>query len=184
MDYYLDIRVLPDPEFSEEMLMAALFAKLHRALGARGAGDIGISFPKVDYKPGDTLRLHGSETALMALEATGWRKGLMDYCQCAAIAAIPEVKGWRTVARIQPKSNPERLLRRSVNKGWITAEEAAQRLVNCPEKRIDLPYLHIKSLSSKQQFRLFISHGELLPHPVAGTFSSYGLSATATIPWF
>ena len=31
MDHYLEIRVLPDPEFSEEMLMAALMAKLHRA---------------------------------------------------------------------------------------------------------------------------------------------------------
>ncbi len=38
MDHYLEIRVLPDPEFSSEMLMAALFAKLHRALGARGQG--------------------------------------------------------------------------------------------------------------------------------------------------
>jgi CRISPR-associated endonuclease Csy4 len=36
VDHFLDIRVLPDPEFGEEMLMAALFAKLHRALGARG----------------------------------------------------------------------------------------------------------------------------------------------------
>lgn len=44
MDHYLEIRVLPDPEFSSEMLMAALFAKLHRVLGARGQGDIGVSF--------------------------------------------------------------------------------------------------------------------------------------------
>lgn len=36
MDHYFDLRVLPDPEFNTEMLMAALFAKLHRALGARG----------------------------------------------------------------------------------------------------------------------------------------------------
>lgn len=47
MDHYLEIRVLPDPEFSSEMLMAALFAKLHRVLGARGQGDIGVSFPDV-----------------------------------------------------------------------------------------------------------------------------------------
>jgi len=47
MDHYLEIRVLPDPEFSSEMLMAALFAKLHRVLGARGQGDIGVSFPMV-----------------------------------------------------------------------------------------------------------------------------------------
>ena len=38
MDHYIEIRVLPDPEFSEEMLMSALVAKLHRALGQRGQG--------------------------------------------------------------------------------------------------------------------------------------------------
>lgn len=60
MDHYLEIRVLPDPEFSSEMLMAALFAKLHRVLGARGQGDIGVSFPDVNVMPGTHLRLHGS----------------------------------------------------------------------------------------------------------------------------
>lgn len=34
MDHYLDIRVLPDPEFSAQTLLEALFAKLHRALVA------------------------------------------------------------------------------------------------------------------------------------------------------
>lgn len=42
----------------------------------------------------------------------------------------------------------------------------------------------MKSLSSQQQFKLFIRHGDLLKEPVKGEFSSYGLSATATIPWF
>ncbi len=62
MDHFLDIRVLPDPEFTEEMLMSALFAKLHRTLGARGTGDIGISFPLVAIKPGPMLRFtwHGT----------------------------------------------------------------------------------------------------------------------------
>ena len=32
MNYYWEIRVLPDPEFKETVLMNALFAKLHRAL--------------------------------------------------------------------------------------------------------------------------------------------------------
>jgi CRISPR-associated endonuclease Csy4 len=41
MDHYLEIRVLPDPEFSEEMLMAALVAKLHRALGKEGRAILG-----------------------------------------------------------------------------------------------------------------------------------------------
>ena len=69
MDHYLEIRVLPDPEFSSEMLMAALFAKLHRVLGARGQGDIGVSFPDVNVMPGTHLRLHGSAQALQELEA-------------------------------------------------------------------------------------------------------------------
>ncbi|WP_251265995.1 type I-F CRISPR-associated endoribonuclease Cas6/Csy4, partial [Enterobacter hormaechei] len=56
MDHYIEIRVLPDPEFSEEMLMAALMAKLHRALGQRGKGDIGVSFPAHGIKPGAVLR--------------------------------------------------------------------------------------------------------------------------------
>lgn len=184
MDHYLEIRVLPDPEFNAGMLLAALFAKLHRALGARGKGDIGVSFPHYGTTLGDCLRLHGSASALNELEATSWRKGLSDYCQCGAVMPVPDVKAWRTVNRIQVKSSPQRLLRRSVRKGWLTEEEALARLQTLPEARTSLPYLHIKSLSTVQPFRLFVSHGELLNAPVNGTFSSYGLSAVATIPWF
>lgn len=80
MDHYLEICVLPDPEFGEQMLMAALFAKLHRALAERGKGDIGVSFPLHDVKPGARLRLHGGAKALCELESLAWRKGLGDYC--------------------------------------------------------------------------------------------------------
>ena len=67
MDHYQDVRVLPDPEFSEPTLLSALFAKLHRALAAYGKGDIGISFPQMQRMPGAILRLHGSHEALTAL---------------------------------------------------------------------------------------------------------------------
>ena len=85
MDHYIEIRVLPDPEFTEEMLMAALMAKLHRALGQRGKGDIGVSFPAHGIKPGAVLRLHGEHLALSELESLAWRKGLSDYCLCSEI---------------------------------------------------------------------------------------------------
>lgn len=184
MDHYLEICVLPDPEFNAGMLMAALFAKLHRALGARGKGDIGVSFPQFATTPGACLRLHGSAPNLHALDALNWYKGLTDYCQLSTITPVPAVKGWRTVSRVQVKSSPQRLMRRSVRKGWLTEEQAQQRLATIPEQRTNLPYLSIKSLSTQQQFRVFIRHGELRPEPVAGMFSSYGLSKTATIPWF
>lgn len=184
MDHYLEIRVLPDPEFSEEMLMAALVAKLHRALGQRGKGDIGVSFPAHGIKPGAVLRLHGTHPALSELDSLAWRRGLSDYCLCTAIQPVPEVKQWRCVSRVQVKSSAQRLMRRSVKKGWITEAEAQQRLLKMEEARTDLPWLNLRSLSTGQSFRLFIRHGELLPAPVDGCFSTYGLSATATVPWF
>ena len=101
-----------------------------------------------------------------------------------AITPVPAVKGWRTVSRVQVKSSPQRLLRRSVRKGWLTEEQAQQRLVESTEQHSDLPYLNVKSLSNQQQFWVFIRHGELRSEPVSGTFTSYGLSSTATIPWF
>lgn len=184
MDSYLEIQVLPDPEFGQDMLMAALMAKLHRALGARGKGDIGVSFPAHSVKPGDRLRLHGAAEALRELESMAWRKGLKDYCTATGIAAVPGQVQWRTVSRAQVKSSPRRLLRRSVRKGWITGEEAENRLVAIRPQTLSLPYLQMKSLSSQHYFRLFICHGKLVDTPVSGIFSSYGLSATATIPWF
>ena len=91
---------------------------------------------------------------------------------------------YRTVQRVQVKSSRERLLRRSVKKGWITEEEARIKLADVTEKRSQLPFIRVNSLSSGQTFLLFIHQGPLTNSPVAGVFSAYGLSAEATIPWF
>lgn len=184
MESYLEIRVFSDPEFGDEILMAALMAKLHRALGTRGKGDIGVSFPRVNIKPGDCLRVHGTADALKELEARNWRKGLNDYVECSGIQSVPKNALWRTVTRVQPKGNPERLMRRSVRKGWLTEEEAERRLQTMSLPTLTLPFLQMKSLSNNNSFRLFIRHGKITEHQVTGEFSSYGLSAVATIPWF
>ncbi|GAB7263266.1 type I-F CRISPR-associated endoribonuclease Cas6/Csy4 [Dickeya ananatis] len=184
MDHYIEIRVLPDLEFSAVQLLSALFAKLHRALGQQATGTIGVSFPDVGKTLGERLRLHGSEQALTALEQTGWRTGLRDYSTITEAQPVPTGAQYRTVRRVQVKSNAERLRRRAVSKGRMTADEAAARIPYAVEKRTSLPYLPLRSLSSGQTFLLFIEHGPLQDKPVIGTFSSYGLSATATIPWF
>ncbi|RPH26906.1 type I-F CRISPR-associated endoribonuclease Cas6/Csy4 [Buttiauxella warmboldiae] len=184
MESYQEIRILPHLEFQQPMLMAALFARLHLALAARRSGDIGISFPEYGKTPGGVLRLHGCQQALEELDATRWHAGFQDYCSVAAIAPVPAVAGWRTVNRVQVKSNAERLMRRSVRKGWLTEEEAEQRVAQIRTQSSSLPFLPLKSLSNGQHFRLFICHGELQTSPVTGTFSSYGLSGATTIPWF
>ncbi|RWR00500.1 CRISPR-associated protein Csy4 [[Pantoea] beijingensis] len=184
MDHFQDIRVLPDPEFSDTMLMAALFAKLHRALGARNRGDIGVSFPQHNTLLGNVMRLHGTQAALTELEAMAWRKGLRDYCETTAVMQVPEKVQYRTVSRVQVKSSAARLMRRSVRKGWLTAQEAEQKRLVTDEQRTSLPFIAMNSLSTGQAFRLFIRHGEPGTQAIAGDFSSYGLSASATIPWF
>jgi len=97
---------------------------------------------------------------------------------------IPKEVKHRFVKRVQAKSSAERLRRRSVAKGWLTEEEAAIRITHDQEKRLNKPFLQLKSQSTGQPFRLFIEHGTLVEQPVAGKFSAYGISSSATIPWW
>jgi CRISPR-associated endonuclease Csy4 len=184
MQHYIDIKILPDPEFNATTLINALFAKLHRGLVTINAKDIGVSFPRVDKTLGDKLRLHGTIESLEKLMRLNWLKGLTDYTDISETKAVPNDCRYRIVKRVHSKSNVERLYRRSVKKGWLTEEEAAERALERKNQYLTLPYIQLTSNSSKHKFRLFIEHGELIDTPQAGEFSSYGLSTSATIPWF
>ncbi|WP_414147417.1 type I-F CRISPR-associated endoribonuclease Cas6/Csy4 [Erwinia sp. BNK-24-b] len=184
MNYYQDILILPDPEITDQVMMAALFAQLHLKLRQAGEGRIGISFPTVGLTPGSRLRLHGTQDDLTKLAATRWYSKLEEYIFCKSVRAVPENCRYRTVRRVQYKSNADRLRRRSVKKGWLTEEEAIQKISVLSEKRGKLPFLPIKSLSNGHTWLLFFEHGPLQEKPTEGTFSSYGLSAVATVPWF
>lgn len=49
---------------------------------------------------------------------------------------------------------------------------------------LDAPYLELQSASNGHRHRRYIEFGELLDAPVRGEFDSFGLSKTATVPWF
>ena len=68
MEAYIELQLLPDPEFTATTLMNALFAKLHRGLVSQGGERIGISFPDVGRTSfGLRLRLHGQVADLEKL---------------------------------------------------------------------------------------------------------------------
>ncbi len=187
MDRYIDIRLLPDPEFPAPMLMNALFAKLHRGLVDHGQGEVGVSFPDIQKRGGNLgarLRLHGSESALVRLMAIGWLQGMRDHIELRDIGIVPADAKYRPVCRVQAKSNPERLRRRLMNRKGIGYEAAVQAIPDSASERLALPYVTLTSNSTRQQFRLFIKHGPLISTPTPGHFTHYGLSSTATIPWF
>ncbi len=96
---------------------------------------------------------------------------------CQILDQFAERKGnsaWQTAITLEGLNTLRRL----------TEDQAQQRIAQGKDRRSHLPFLHLKSLSTGQCFRLFIRHSELQTMPVSGLFSSYGLSDTATVPWF
>lgn len=187
MDRYCDIRLRPDPEFGPEQLLSALFSKLHRALVENDSNDIGVSFPKVDPKRptlGDHLRLHGNEPALRRLLALDWLVGMRDHVQIGAVQTVPSKVRYRAVSRVQTKSSAERIRRRQARRHGLSEAEARERVPDTVETRLALPFVALRSQSTKQTFRLFIEHGALQDAPQPGSFNCYGLGSGASIPWF
>jgi CRISPR-associated endonuclease Csy4 len=187
MDHYLHIRLRPDPEFSEAMLMSALFSKLHRGLVTLEANDIGVSFPEHRERPkslGSVLRVFGSSERLQQLMALDWLSGMRDHVSIREIASVPPDAQHRVVRRVQFKTSAERLRRRHIRRHEVSEQTARQRIPDSVERSAPLPFANIRSLSTGQTFSLFIEHGPLRCEPADGEFNRYGLSTTATVPWF
>lgn len=186
MDRYIDIRILPDPEFASNQLMNALFAKLHRCLVRLGAADIGVSFPGLDPKQrqlGPLLRLHGAEDAFARLLGEEWLTGMRDHVRISGVQAVPDHVGHQRVRRVQVKSNPERVRRRQIRRHQWTEEEAKRRIPDSVGRTLSMPFLTLESGSTGHRFRLFIDQTET-DCPIPGLFNAYGLSGSATVPRF
>lgn len=187
MDHYIDLKLLPDPEFPATQLMNALFAKLHRGLVELNCDDIGISFPdsaRASHGLGARLRLHGTAAVLDRLLARNWLSGMRDHVQLTELAMVPADARHRGLRRVQVDSSPERLRRRAIKRHGLTEEQARQRIPGHAGKTLDLPFIDLHSHSSGQRFRLFIAQGPIQDSAQTGTFNSYGLSREATVPWF
>jgi CRISPR-associated endonuclease Csy4 len=187
MDHYIDIRLRPDPEFSPDTLLNALYVKLHRALVQHGQGDIGISFPDVrdaQMALGERLRLHGGMTTLQLFMEGAWLSGMREHVSTGQITQTPAHAKHRVVRRVQAKSNVERQRRRHMKRHGLSEEQARERIPDSAAQRLRLPCVQLNSTSTDQSFPLFIQHGELREQAQPGAFNSYGLSATATVPWF
>jgi len=185
MEFYKEIKLLPDPEFKETLLMNILFSRLHLALADKGNGEVGISFPHFGKTLGNVIRLHGTSQALERIESLRLLKGLDDYINEKDILQVPEKCQYRVVKRAQTKSSVERLYRRSVKKGWLTEAEAEIEVQKKKNKKLKHPFVQVKSQSTGKHFPLFIMHEEIKDTPQNGKFSAYGLSTSnATIPWF
>ena len=187
MECFVDIWLRPDPETAAHHLLDALYTKLHRALVARNSTAVAVSFPGYQRHPlslGTCLRLLGSRSALAELVQSDWLSGLRDHVTTSAVAAVPVDATHRTLRRVQAKSNPERLRRRLAKRHGLDEAQARARIPDSAAETLQLPFVQLRSNSTGQTFRMFLSKGEVQSVPVLGEFNAYGLSPQATIPWF
>lgn len=183
MDYYIDISLLSDPELPVPVLMNALYSKFHKALYDLGATDIGISFPKYNQNLGNILRLHGAAEALKKLQNLNWVGPMAGYCEIGGITPVPDEVSYRTVFRRQPTMSQAKL-RRLIQRGSINDDAAYQYKTKMFSRSLNAPYVQLKSSSTGSHHRRYIEMGPMEERPVIGKFDQFGLSRTATIPWF
>ncbi len=184
MSNYFDIKIKPDAEMRENVLLNKVYTKFHKALHDLQATDIGVSFPEVDIKLGKTLRIHGATQRLQELQNLNWLGGLSGYCDVSDIKLIP-TSGvtYRTVSRVQPLMTQAKL-RRLIKRNNLSVEDIKAYKVKMFSQSLNLPYVELFSATKKKLYRRYIKHGEAKSNPTNGEFDQFGLSNNATIAWF
>lgn len=183
MNHYFNITLLPDAEMPATVLMNAICAKVHKQLYDMQSKTIGISFPKYDVTLGNILRIHSNDADLQKLHGASWLGGMNGYCKISAIFLVPEKVQYRIISRIQPTMSPTKL-QRLLKRGTITDDKVKGYKAKMFDKEWNKPYVELVSASNGHNHRRYIKLGELLDKPVAGIFDQFGLSKTATVPWF
>jgi len=183
MDHYTDISILPDSEFPATVLMNAIYSKFHKALCELSSAGIGISFPEYKTTLGTVLRIHSQEAVLNDLQGLNWIGGMSGYCNVSGVLAVPVDTKFRIISRKQPTMSQSKL-NRLIKRGHISEDNLKLYKIKMLSRELDKPYVELISGSTGQKYRRYIEFGELLDQPVKGEFDQFGLSKTATVPWF
>jgi CRISPR-associated endonuclease Csy4 len=196
MKHYVEITLLPTDDIGHYFLWSKIYQQLHLALVEHTAGkggEVGFSFPEYSANQprlGRKLRVFAStEAELTQFNAQQWLERLNDYCHISSIRVVPEQTQYSIFSRKQSVNNPERLARRRAKRKGENFEQALAHFAGFEGKDETLPFVALESLSTasspeaKHRFKLFVTQ-QLVPKPQEGSFSCYGLSQTATVPWF
>jgi CRISPR-associated endonuclease Csy4 len=195
MKSYLEITLLPNPEVGVNFLWSKVFQQIHLGLveiqDDQGQAPIGLSFP--EYVIGEKYSVLGSKLRLFAndeaelkqFDAVKWLARLSDYVHCTSIRPVPEkLIGYATYQRVQPKINPEPLARRYARRHNIDYETALTLYSKRNYQTINSPFIRLKSLSSDNNFCIWVKKVPVDAQSSTTHFSTYGLSSISTVPEF
>lgn len=183
MNSYIELQLKPDAEMREAELSSKVFTKFHKVLVKLNTNSVGISFPQAHLKLGRVFRIHGKSSLLNDLERLEWLGPLSGYCRLSDILTVPKNAQYRVIS--EKRSNLSKAkLRRLIARGSIDKEGEKRYKVKMLSQGFDNPYLDLFSSSTEQVHRKFFEFSDVKAEPIDGTFDSYGLSQTATVPWF
>lgn len=193
MKYYVDVTLLPNAEIPLYFLWEKVYQQLHLALVEIKNKDekspVGVSFPSYDkgtFSLGCKLRLFASTSSeLESLDINRWLSRLSDYVHITSIQNVPDgVDTYACFKRLQLKNNNERLARRRAKRQNIGIEEARTYFNGRKEKSSRAPFIRIKSSHSNNQYHLMIFKEKAETLNTDECFSTYGLSASSSVPIF
>lgn len=183
MTHYIDIKLLANKELRENVLLNQIYTSFHKRIYDLKSENIALSFPNYKLNLGRLFRIHGEMEVLEKLNKKDWLGNYKKFCKVSSINIIPSDVKYRVVSRIQ-QNMTESKLRRLIKRGNISDEDIKKYKIKMLQGGLDNPYVELISMSNGQLHRRFISFGELKDSEIKGKFDLFGLSKSATIPWF
>ncbi|MFA1562468.1 type I-F CRISPR-associated endoribonuclease Cas6/Csy4 [Aliivibrio fischeri] len=183
MDCYIEIILKPDAEMRENVLLNKVYTKLHKALVTLNSDSIGVSFPQYNVILGRVIRIHSNSAMLHDLNGVSWLGGLIGYCNVSEITVVPSSCEYRIISRIQSTMSQSKL-KRLIKRGSISEEEEKTYKAKMFSKGLDNPYLELESSSNGYKHRRYLRFSAPQSEPIQGKFDQFGLSKSATVPWF
>ena len=195
MKHYIEITLIDNTDINLFSLWSKVFQQIHLGLVEMQDNQrqvpIGLSFP--EYVIGEKYSVLGSKLRLFANDEAGlkqfdavkWLARLSDYVHCTSIRPVPEkLIGYATYQRVQPKINPEPLARRYARRHNIDYEMALTLYSKRNYQTINSPFIRLKSLSSDNNFCIWVKKVPVAAQSSTTHFSTYGLSSKSSVPEF
>lgn len=196
MKYYIELKTYPNPDFTSRKIIEDVFGRLHFIFASihfeKKAVPIGVSFPQYTVKVGEwsvgsVIRLFAeNKHDLAVFSLSDGLKGFSDYISVSRVQQVPDtVTGYSNYYRKGEHSSIDSpsVLRRYAKRHNISFKDASILFADAPQESNSLPYIMLRSNSTKQRYP-FIIQKRLREHHEVGTFNNFGLSSTTTVPEF
>lgn len=199
MNYYIDITLLPSDDIGVHFLWSKIMMQVHLALveiqDEQQKVPVAVSFPQYRDNTGRKTGFIGNQLRLLAFDKSDleglclskWLNRLMDYVHVKGISQVPSTNNYVSFSRFNAPSSVEKLIRRRMRRHNETLEKATEYFkgYQAEEGNMFLPFIRMKSLTSQNEFCLFIERKQAKPvEGVVQQFNTYGLSANGILPLF